>query len=116
MVAAVNETYVSSSRIRSMIKAEIRANNLEIEKAVGTALGVRCAELEAQINRLQSAVEQFRFVPWSEGKTFRAGNLCSLGGALYACIADTSSRPPDSSGWVLLAPPEPPQRTVRSAR
>jgi hypothetical protein len=103
-----------------------------LAKAIGLAVGQiveeRCAALEIKINRLEAAIQEFKFVPWEEGKQFRAGNFTSVGGALFHAGADTKARPGNGSAdWRLVAArgrdgkdgkdyAPPPQRTVRSAR
>src|SRR5262249_46133465 len=62
------------------------------------------AAQEEKINALQSAMEQLRFVPWSEGQQYRKGNICSLGGSLFFCNRDTQSRPGVGTDWLLLIP------------
>jgi hypothetical protein len=142
MVAAqVNERYIAQSAVRSMIAATIRANNIETEKAVGEALRVvigelkreaeaRCAALEAQINRLQSAVEQFRYVGQWEQKPYRAGNFVTFASGIWHANNDTRERPGVNGDWSVAVPkgrdgkdftPPPPAspggpRSVRTAR
>jgi hypothetical protein len=101
------QTFVAKDKTLAVVRSEIEKFAYDVlPKVIGTVMREseqRCAALEAQIAELRTAMQEFRFVPWSEGKTFRAGNICSLGGALYACTADTEAKPaPDSNGWVLL--------------
>jgi hypothetical protein len=108
-----------------------RISDAALAEVIGEALGEVEARCMARITALETQITELRFVPWAEGKTFRAGNITSMGGAVYACVANTETRPaPDSSSWVLLmtkprdgrdyTPPPPPSpggpRTVRSSR
>ena len=113
------------------IRAAIAKNNEQIERAVGEAIGTllreseaRVKALEAKINRLETAMAEFRFVgQWQEHKSYKAGNFVTLG-AVWHANADTTSRPGTDSDWTLAVPkprdgrdatpPEP--RTVRSHR
>jgi hypothetical protein len=88
----------------------------------------KIAALEAKINGLQAAMQEFRFVgQWAEFKTYKAGNFVSMGGQIFHANADTNSRPGMDSTWTLACksgrdgrdgkdatPPEPPTQRTRS--
>lgn len=77
-----------------------------IGRAIAEVVEGRCAPLEAQINGLRTAMEQFKFMgAWVEGDQYRTGNFCSHGGAIFHCCADTKSKPGnDDKSWLLVVP------------
>jgi hypothetical protein len=97
--------------VQSLIRAELAAfadNVLApgIGKAVAGIVEERVAALKIEISRLQTALEQFKYLGiWEEGRQYRAGNFVTFGGAIHHCNADTNSSKPGngSSCWTLAA-------------
>jgi len=95
--------------MRAMIRREIQkfADDV-LAEAIGKAIGemmrqseARCSALEAQITGLTSAMQEFSYKgAWTE-RQYRAGNFVSMGGQVYHCNADTTSRPGTDSSWTL---------------
>ena len=123
------QRFIAASTIRAEVEKfadDVLAE--AIGQAIGQIVNERFAEVNAKLARLEASMAEFRFVPWSEGKDFRAGNFTSVGGALFHCSADTKAKPGNGSAdWYLVAargrdgkdyvPPErPAARVVRSAR
>jgi hypothetical protein len=129
---------------RATIRAEIKKlADDTLAAAIGEALGTtarsiearceqRCNALQAEITALRAEIKGVRYAgQWSEGKTFRAGELVTCGG-IWHCDKDTKSKPGISDHWTLAlprgrdgkdgrdgapAPAEPPaQRQTRSHR
>jgi hypothetical protein len=103
----------------------------KLAEAIGVALGGVVRELKAEIEGLRSEIKQFVFKgTFQENKQYRRGNFVGLGGSIYHCQADTTTRPgTDDKVWCLAvprardgrdgkdyAPPPPNQRTARSSR
>ena len=107
---------------------------VRVLSAVHKETDAQFAALEAKLTRLETAMQEFKFVgQWQEIKTYKAGNFVSMGGQIYHANVDTNSRPATDSTWTLavksgrdgrdgkdgaLSPKqtEPPPRTVRSQR
>ena len=125
------ETFVPTSRIRSIVRVEIQKimNNV-LAPAIADAIGAVRHEIE---EGFKDAVKEFSFKGnWSEGVLYRQGNFVSMGGQVYHANFDNQNSRPglDATNWSLAVksgrdghdgrnapetpPPEP--RTVRGMR
>jgi hypothetical protein len=69
-----------------------------IERSVTQAVDPIVKELSALRVQVQEANERsasFKYCgTFEEGRAYRPGNFVSSGGSMWACVKDTSSRPP----------------------
>ena len=112
MTAQTTERYISVSKVRAIVRAEIGKNNEEFEQAIGEALRTllgeaeaRCVALEARINRLEAALAERRYVgQWEHGKQYRAGNLTTFASGIWHANADTREKPGTNGDWSCAVP------------
>jgi hypothetical protein len=94
-----NQRFVAADAIRAEVKAEVQ---LFAENVLAEAIGTAIRDI---VEERIAALREFKFVgAWAEGE-YRAGNIVSLGGAIYSCCADTKSKPGnDDKSWLLVVP------------
>jgi hypothetical protein len=98
-------TFISTDKLRSEIKREVRRFVIEddcLAEAIGEAIS---AIVEERCDELAARIAAFSFKgQWSEEVSYKAGNFCTFGGALFCANSDnTKSRPGIGSHWTLAA-------------
>jgi hypothetical protein len=94
---------ITRKDLEAMTELREELRELQVERKHQVAvLEARIHDLEAVIVELQRKHADLAIVgPWKEGNNYRKGNMATHRGALWACLAETSDRPPSPS-WKLV--------------